>query len=340
MSNDFVAAKIRGLNIRMLLVSLFAMGLVFAGLVLGARYLYNMLLGPFPISQVDLLARQDADDTLQYYVTVEGDDHADTGFTYVSKTDSGKETTEAYYHVLLVDENFLLIKSKTAEVDNTVTGALVNVPAETQTEVIDELEKEVPEIKGAFLPMMLDATDFHTAGYIGLGIGAIIALVAFLGAALAIYRLLTPKAHPVMKALANYGTLDTVVSEINMDMAQSAEKVGKKVHFTRRWLVSTTSSLQAMPYRDIIWCYKHVTQHRTNGIPTGKTYAMYVYDRHGKNTIIGGNEKQINQMLDLILKNVPGVVAGYSDELNNLWKKDRARFTAAVDQRRQGGKGV
>jgi hypothetical protein len=308
--------------------------IVFLGVVLNARYLFNMFLGPFDTTQANVLALNDANDTFRYYMNLEGDDHADTGYTYVNKSDSGKETIEYYYHVLVLGDKFLLVKTKQAEIDNRQTGALVDMPSDVQKEVITQLEVEVPQIKGAFLPMMLDATDFRTGGFIGLAVAAVIALLSAIGVLLAFYRFANPEAHPAMKALARYGTLATVTNEINMEMSNPHEQVGKKIHFTRSWLVSTASGLQAMPYRDMIWCYKQVTQHRTNGIPTGKTYAAFVNDRHGTSINIPGKEKEINQLLEFAMRSSPGVVTGYSDELSNLWRKDRARFAAAVDERR------
>jgi hypothetical protein len=335
MSNDFVGSTIRRLNLSMLFVSLAVLLVVFLGLVVGARYLYNMFLGPFATTQAEVLALNDADETLRYYINIEGDDHADTGFTYVSESDSGKETIEAYYHALVLGNEFLLVKTTQAEITNLQTGALIDIPTDVQNEVIAEIEREVPELKGAFLPMMLDTTNFHTNGLIGLGIGFVVAAIAGVGVLIAIVRFVNPSAHPAMKALARFGNPDMVVGQINMEMDSPHDQVGKKIHFTRGWLVNTTSGLQAAPYRDLMWCYKQITQHRTNGIPTGKSYAAYVLDKHGTQIILPGKEDQVNTMLDHIVRNAPGIVVGYSDELNTLWAKDRAGFVAAVEERRR-----
>jgi len=123
--------------------------------------------------------------------------------------------------------------------------------------------------------------------------------------------------------LSRFGAVEAVTGEIDMEMGMGHDQVGKKVHFTRRWLVSTASGLQAMPFRDIIWCYKMVTQHRTNGIPTGKTYAAHILDRHGKNLVIPGKEAEVNQVLENTIRFAPGVAAGFSDQLSVLWQKDR-----------------
>lgn len=334
MSNDFVASTIRRMNLRLLVISLLGLLLVFAGLLLSWRYLYNFFLGPFDISRGELLALQDAGSRTQYYVTVTGDDHADTGYSYVSTTDSGKETTEHYYHALFLDDRLLLVKSPLEEIGDQVTGALVKLPSDVQNEVIGELEIEVPEIKGAFLPMMLDAMNFRTGGYFGLGAAGLFGLLSLFGGGLAAYRFTTPQAHPALKKLTNYGALESVTGEIDIEMAAPLQMVGKKITFTRRWLVSTLAGLDAMPYRDILWAYKQVTQHRTNGIPTGKAYAALVHDRHGRQISLTGKEDQVNQILETLVSQNPGMVSGFSDELVKMWKNERSRFVAAVDARR------
>jgi hypothetical protein len=78
-----------------------------------------------------------------------------------------------------------------------------------------------------------------------------------------------------------------------------------------------------------------VTQHRTNGIPTGKTYTALVFNRYGGNISISGKEKFVNEIIQAVLRFAPGTVMGYSDEIVNFWKTNLAGFAKAVDQRRQ-----
>ncbi len=334
MSNDFIENTIRRFNLNQLFLSLAGIAIVLIGLVLSGRYLVNMVFGPFQMDKADLLALKDAN-LLKYYVTVEGDDHATTGYSYVSTSDSGKENTEAYYNVLLVNDRLLLVKSGVSEIQNRMTGALVNNSTEINTKVINELEAEMPQIKGAFLPFMLDTTNFYTAGYIGLAIGGVLGLVALFGFVLSIYRLLNLEAHPAIKNLARFGEVNSTIATINSEMDTEHEQIGKKIHFTQNWVVSTASGLAAAPYRDLIWCYKQVTQHRTNGIPTGKTYALTLFDRFGKNVILPGKEPEVDQMINIVERRAGGVVLGYSKDLAAMWQKDRQKFILAVDDRRR-----
>lgn len=335
MPNEFVLAAIRRSNRNAFFIAIGGMLIVVIGLAVSARYLFNMFLGPSALPSRDLLTVQEAGDLWRYYVTVKGDDHANTGFEYVNRSSSGSETTEAYYHALFVGDRFLLVKSPTDEIENTVTGELLDMPTDVQTEIIAEIEKEIPDITGLFLPVMMDTGDFKTSGYIGLVIAGILLVLCLVVFGIALQRTLNPFAHPAIQALERFGAAQAMVGEIDMEIAAPHTELSKKFHFTRRWLVSTAGVLDAVRHRDVMWWYKQVTQHRTNGIPTGKTYAALVYDRFGKLLTLTGKEAEVDQIAQALQQNAPGAIGGYSDELNKAWQKDRAGFIAAVEARQQ-----
>ena len=51
--------------------------------------------------------------------------------------------------------------------------------------------------------------------------------------------------------------------------------------------------------------------------------------------VVGGRKEQpTDEMLRAIAGRAPWAVMGYSNELDQAWKKDRAGFLAAVDRRK------
>jgi hypothetical protein len=335
MPNGYVVKSIRRLSRNMILASLGCLAVIFTLVALNGRYFLNVLLGPFPTPIDEILTLSDPSTRMQYYVNVEGDDHADTGYVYFSKSNSGKETIEAQYHALLLGERLLLVKSKAEEIQNQMAGALVKLTSIEQAKVIAPLESEVPDIKGSFLPFMLDATNFRTNGYITLAVVGILILIMLILFFLGLYRFFEPEVHPAMKALRNYGELKTVVQEIDAEMNAVHTQVGKKVHFTPHWLISSASSFGALPYKDIIWSYKRVTRKSYYGIPVGKLFAALVHDRFGRLVTIPGKEANVDQVLWNIKKMAPGTLRGFSEAWLQQWKKDRAGMIAMVDASRQ-----
>lgn len=88
--------------------------------------------------------------------------------------------------------------------------------------------------------------------------------------------------------------------------------------------------------KDILWIYLEVTQHRTNGIPTGKTRAVVICTKNGgSNTIPSGSEQASDEIMKYIARQMPYIIVGFSDEIRDGYNKDRAGMAAYVEGRRQ-----
>ena len=132
-----------------------------------------------------------------------------------------------------------------------------------------------------------------------------------------------------------YPSIPLLIGELDAEMLTEHPKAGG-VHLTPNWLVhSAPASLSATRIDDVVWAYKQVTQHRTNGIPTGKTYAAQIWDRHGVRITVAGKEPVVNQALEAVAQRSPWVLAGFSPELEKTWKQNRAAVIDAVEQRRR-----
>lgn len=87
--------------------------------------------------------------------------------------------------------------------------------------------------------------------------------------------------------------------------------------------------------KDIIWAYQHITQHRTNGIPTGKTYAMMFKAADGKNFEIPSKKKEIEACQEYFMRLIPDAIFGYSNELEQMYRKERQQMAGEVLRRRR-----
>jgi hypothetical protein len=274
---------------------------------------------------------------LRYFVTVTGDEAIDTGIQYVSRsTRSGRETVEANYMALRLGDRFLLVKAPTTATLTTYTGAISSLSSLEQREVMDELKSNLPELKDAFLPYILDAHGFRFGGYVGLVIGIPALLWCGFSAIRALQRSADPAQHPIARSLARFGQPQFVIGEIENELLSPRLSM-QPLFITANWLVNANpTQVQATRLSDIIWIYKQVTQRRVNGVPTGKTYATHVCDSHGTQLIIPAkNEQAADQVLAAVYQTAPWVLAGYNAEIAQAWKKDRASLVAAVAQRRQ-----
>jgi hypothetical protein len=336
MNNSLVHSTIRRSNRNQLILCAVGALLLVGLAALNIRYFYNFFFGPFPADRQALLATTDAGALRQYFVKISGDQVLDTGAQEVSRnTRSGSERVTASFMALLLDDRFLIVKAQDDKETTDFTGYLEAVPSDVQTEIIADIEREVPDVRGAFLPYMLNTDSFRGTGYVALGLGIPLFGLCLWGLARAIRRTNDPSTHPILRALGRFGPPDYVAGQIDAEMLAANSKVGG-VHLTPNWLIhAAPASLSATRIDDVVWAYKQVTQHRTNGIPTGKTYAAQIWDRHGVCITVTGKEPVVTQALEAVAQRVPWVLAGYSPELEKTWKQNRAAVVDAVEQRRR-----
>jgi hypothetical protein len=336
MPTSFVHATIRRANRNRLILCGIVVLLLIGLAALNARYLYNFFAGPLRIDRATLLATGDPGTLQRYWVTVEGDDVADTGYQQVRRDkDTGTKTVTAAYMALLLDRRVLLVKAQDDARTTGFTGYLEPLPSDIRSNVIADAEREVPALRGAFLPYMLNTSGFRDGGFVALAIGIPLFGLCVYGIARAIQRTRNPLKHPIMRALGRFGAPGDVAGQIDAELLADHPRLDR-LHLTPNWLVEASpSNLAATRIEDIVWAYKQVTQRRVNGVPAGKTYTAQIWDRHGVCITIAGSETFVNQALDAAARRAPWMMAGYSTELEKAWKSNRAAVLATVDQRRQ-----
>ncbi len=86
---------------------------------------------------------------------------------------------------------------------------------------------------------------------------------------------------------------------------------------------------------DIVWLYKKITNYSVNFIPTGKSVAVLLYDRHGSSMEIQVSEQEATLLMRLICQQNPWAVAGFDKHSKRLWRWRRRAFIAAADERRK-----
>ncbi len=82
---------------------------------------------------------------------------------------------------------------------------------------------------------------------------------------------------------------------------------------------------------NIAWLYQHRTKHYTNGLYTGSNYSIVFYPANGSGTVADSfdiKKKDSDRILEYYANNFPHIVVGYSDELRDLYHRDRNAFLA------------
>jgi hypothetical protein len=341
MWNGFVGKQISRSNRNLLTSNLALMAIPVALGVLGMRYWTNFFAGPAQLSPAALAAIP-SENHPRNYVSITGEKPFDTGYQEITETKRRGVTTNsrisANFILLRVGDKVLPIKAKPEDKAATqFTGELRPIHEDFKNQVLNEIFTKYPEEKGVFFPYMLDQTnDYPTMGYFGLVLG-----LPCLGLAAWNLQKLTrrwgkPENHPLVKQFANRGDLATVTAQIDAEMSDPAtQKIGK-ITITPNWFFRPQAyGLDSLPLENLVWFYQKVTTHRTNGVPTGKTYSTVLHDRDGRNFEFSATEKQVDQVMNILYDKAPWAISGYSDEIQAMWRKQRSEMVATVDERRQ-----
>jgi hypothetical protein len=344
MRNTIVGQHIRRANRNLILINALLLGSVVLMFVVTANYWVNFVGGPFPMSRDEVVALPNADRLSHYYVRVDGEQVIPTGAQHIEKkvdqrTKQVKEQkVTAEYAALAIGDKLLMVKHDPGPLpDRSVAGKLITVPMDVRGQIIQQAEKEL-ERPGLFLPVMLDATGFHGAGYFMLGIGVPVGLLAVWNLTRAAARTSDPEKHPVSKRLLKYGLPGEVAEQIDAEANNPDESaaVGNAV-LTKSWLlVPTTYGVTVRHLGEAVWSYKSMTQHRVNGIPTGKTYAAVCHFADGTaETVTMKSEQMAEAFVKTVWERVPWMFVGFNDELNKAWKKKRGEVLAALEGRKK-----
>lgn len=301
-------------------------------------YFLGKFTGPTVMTDKEIVSAQVNFVQPLYFREVTGEEMFDTGYEeYTYDSDTGRRvSTDAYFGALYIGSNrFLLVRTPDAidESRTTYVGSLREIPGDVQREVVDELIRELGgnAQEFQFVPVMLDTSDNEIMWYVGTAIVLAMLLFGLWGVFQVIQRTRDPHNHPAVKKLGRYGDVAMVMGEIESEM-NMAEAVGsKRLHITRNWIISThAGNFQATRLSDLVWLHKHSVRSRY-----GTQHFARFYDRHGNIMGVQGRRSEdADQMLQAVYDRAPWAIAGYNNELNKAWNKEREQMIAAVDQRK------
>lgn len=260
------------------------------------------------------MTRKDAKKINRYYAF-----YAEDMYVVCKEGNVLEEYKYSYYNV----KGWL--KEPTTE-ENKMITKIANQIAEDQSITLSEAKKLVS-------PYIIDITPpkiTHQlmAGACILGILYFVYLIVKSVSEMTDYR--RNKSYKKMKIDKEEGSEEQRNEEISRDFEDNSFIFKNKIiRITSKWVVSKSfASFTVLPTSDLVWTYKVITQHRTNGIPTGKSYSVKLLSKNRKTFDISvSSESKADDMVQLMGESFPNVILGYSIELLNLYQKDMETFS-------------
>lgn len=312
-----------------------------AGLAALARgYYANYFGGPFATT-LPAIAQAQREVPAHALVRLEGR-LVDTGYQEINVKEDRNTHEEksrevsADYLTLQDGDHTLLVKAAVGTRGDAISGWL-REPEKLDREVLASLRSDEPQAAATLLPLVLDATESRFAGTLGLvagGAGLVLALVLLQRST---SRRARPASHPIWKRLASFGEARALAAQLDMEVrASDVARFKGGASLTRSWLVRERFfGFDLVPVERLAWVHKKVTTQKQYFITVGKQYEAVVCDRDGGQLSIRGKEAEVDRLLTGIVERVPWVLAGWTEELERAWAKQRAEVVAAVDARRE-----
>ena len=215
-----------------------------------------------------------------------------------------------------------------------VTGTIQPLKGESlrfYNEFIRALDMTDEDASSLFLPYVLKVgnigdADTGTAVIMGLFFAAL-----FIGGIwILISGLRGSNLKEIEKYCATKGNKEYEMQKIEQ-FYQTGESVqGIRAGSEYLMAVSATSIFFA-PADKLLWVYTHVVQHRTNFIPTGKTYSVMVKLSDGKQLDIPmKNQSACDEAMNYLSANYPYLYIGYDDQWNRMYNKNRDEMSRLV----------
>ena len=273
---------------------------------------------------------------------------------YSRNTKTNATTTTDYYYVIAIgdlngpDGRFMTIKAPASYGSrlDTMADNTSNYAASTPINFRGKLKKLDSEELYYFNDYFADAgfTESETAAVtipyyidafpspsLSFGFYIILFVVGVVLLIYGIYRIASAASGGALKKMhqdiANAGYTEASI-ESDYRSAQAFDKKGDLKVGKLMTYYTAGSIPRALPNNKIMWAYQNTVTHRTNGVKTGTTYNVMVFDELAPKgrTFAVANETVAQDILNLYHATLPWVVVGYSDELKKLYNKDRTQF--------------
>lgn len=146
----------------------------------------------------------------------------------------------------------------------------------------------------------------------------------------ALYFLVKALSGGYQKSIRRFCDGDAVLAEQVAEFYADTQPVCGLRCGERFLMFQQGATTQLLDPAHIVWAYGQTVQHRTNGLPIGKTYGLVLRTDAGKTYTIPIKRDQVPCVLDVLAERYPRWVLGYADELAARYQQNPAGLRAGV----------
>jgi hypothetical protein len=298
----------------------------------------DAILGPHPVEAAAIANAACATDVGHEFIEIDCRDARDTGIAWVeTQTTNGVETERSStpFWAVPFGSKYLLVRSPKAPAGK--VGGTIGPLDHSVSGKFAEHERKL------LVPFSMNVEDPRVSSWIidALVVGAAAGIVFLF--VRSFRRCLDPSRHPAIARLASDGDLREISKQFERERRESDALLFRSRLLTRSFVFDERHlRFEMRRWRDLLWAYAKVTQHRVHHIPTGKTHALVLAFDDGTQLEIKQRsaiferdaEERVRGVLALVAKRAPWAVFGYDQRMQRNWRKERAAFREAVSKRR------
>lgn len=258
-----------------------------------------------------------------YFMDADGEYYSFMAVKVSGKDDLGKADTLLDYSMDYLEEE--IGWEELQKYSMNVNGYLRELAGEDLSYYNHYLEDLDAEVKETFLPICLEVADDNEA--VSNFMGMLIAAVIFLAVGLIILLPALSATKQVKQYMAGMGGME--VAEMRLESFYTGTPDYKGCHVNSDYILLKKGYKYFLgDSGKVVWAYMHQQNTKYMGIFTvSKAYSVMACMEDGK-TVMSQmkNEAMAKEFLGQIASFCPKAVIGYSDELEKLYRKDRAAF--------------
>lgn len=197
-------------------------------------------------------------------------------------------------------------------------------------EYMEEWGMSSQEVEAFTLPYLI-----RVSGAVGEKVAA--SLLFFIGVALllggVLFMVTTVKGGRLKQLRKEIAAIGYTEERVEVDYARKREicESPKIAAGTELVFFNVGAVSHVLKQREIVWVYYGATAQRVNGIKVATTYSLNLGMKSGKKYVLGvPSEKKAVCAVELLSKKFPWAVAGYSEQLEDLYKKNMTEFLDIV----------
>ncbi len=347
MGNGFLMSQVRRTNRNLFVTNFLLLLSIIVFFLFNMNYLYNVFNGPFEADYNWLGSITDPALEKKNFIKFKSEEVYDIDFhdvieEYDRYTKEVYETTiETDYLLVGIDKKLIVVNVPHGIRGSTFTGQIKELPKEIKdyvTEVMLEGGYSSSEITEEFQSILVDggSESFKTTGYVMVGIGLVLSILALLSLSKYVKRNSDPYLHPIFKRLSAYGNTEDVAKDLENELEHGNVTTLEKLIITDNWVICTNGfSLSILRISDLIWLYKRINTRRFNLIPVGKNFE--VVNNNKRKGSIGfkvRHEETADRYLEELHKRAPWIAFGYNEEYRGLWSKNLSQFVENIEKRK------